>query len=243
MLLAVLVGCSSSTENIDSNTSDQKVVCPDSCASGDLAGDLFLTPVNRRRGLRSDWAPSTELLPPAYVFGGDQRLRVEARDAFVRMANSARETARIELSCSSGYRSFARQCTVFNNYAAQSTCEQANTFSAMAGHSEHQLGTVCDIALGRDNGPFIAVGDAGDLWLTAHAYEFGLANSYPHDDKTLNDGYIREPWHYRFVGVAAARAIRDRGRISIPVFIASLSAEEAAALEAGAIPSGSIPTP
>jgi hypothetical protein len=153
------------------------------------------------------------------------------------MVDAARSDG-VALSCVSGYRSFAAQCSLFADYAASHGCEEANTFSAHAGNSEHQLGTVCDIGLGDG---FIQAGDAGDRWLTAHAREFGFACSYPNADAALNGGYIREPWHYRYIGVRAAAALTERERalgsgtrLAVSRFIDSLTPEQRAALEDGA---------
>jgi hypothetical protein len=148
----------------------------------------------------------------------------------------------------SGYRAFDTQCSLFNSYAAKDGCAGANTYSALAGHSEHQLGTVCDIALGAyvaqgSSEPYVQAGDAGDQWLTAHAWEYGFANSYPFDDASQNDGYVHEPWHYRFVGKAAAAAIHQQGKISVPVFLRSLSDDQRAALENGSAPPAAPPAP
>ena len=215
---------------------ESELTCAGSCVGGSLSGDALLTPVSRRVGLRPDWAPQTIPLPERYYTGAVWRLRPEAHAAFVKMVKAAWDQDKVDLYCMSGYRSFDTQCQLFASYAAREGCEAANTYSAHAGHSEHQLGTVCDIALGDyvaagQPSPFVQAGDAGDRWLRAHAHEYGFACSYPNPSRADNDGYIHEPWHYRYVGVAAAAEIRRRGSPAIPVFIASLSAEERAALE------------
>jgi LAS superfamily LD-carboxypeptidase LdcB len=215
-----------------------------------MRGDALLTPVNRTNRLRSDWAPVTTVLPAAYRQPSQQSMRADAAEAFVAMADAAR-AAGVNIVCLSGYRSFATQCTLFANYAASHGCDEANTFSAHAGHSEHQLGTVCDVALASSSSSFIVPGGPADTWLRAHAREHGFANSYPNDDAALNDGYIHEPWHYRYIGIGAATTLKQREaslasgrRLSVPVFIATLSAEEIAELEGGdALPPPPPPPP
>jgi len=39
-------------------------------------------------------------------------------------------------------------------------------------------------------------------WLAEHAGEFGLSMSYPEAQEALT-GYQFEPWHFRYLGVAA----------------------------------------
>lgn len=236
---AVASGCASEPADEDASAVSSIALCSTECRSGTMHGNGLLTPVNRTNGLRADWAPATTVLPAAYRQPAPQSMRADAAAQFMAMADAAR-AAGVNIVCLSGYRSFATQCTLFANYAASHGCEEANTFSAHAGHSEHQLGTVCDIALASSASTFITPGGAADTWLRAHAHEFGFANSYPNDDPSLNDGYIHEPWHYRHIGVSAATALKQREaalpagrRLSVPVFIGSLSAAEIATLQGG----------
>lgn len=246
LLILAVTGCSSSKEDVAAT--NEALVCPGSCNGGSLSGDPLLVRVDRESGLRSDWAPQLTPLPDHYYTGAHWGLRAGAEEAFVAMLDAAYKEG-VDLYCMSGYRSFDTQCSLFNDtYAAKDGCDEANTYSAHAGHSEHQLGTVCDIALGAyvaqgSSEPYVQVGDAGDQWLTAHAWEYGFANSYPFEDASQNDGYIHEPWHYRYLGKAAAAELHRRGRIAVPVFIRSLSDADRAALEGGGTPSPPPPPP
>ena len=47
-------------------------------------------------------------------------------------------------------------------------------------------------------------------WLMAHCVEYGFILRYP-TDKGAVTGVGYEPWHYRYVGEAAARAILEGG--------------------------------
>ena len=47
-------------------------------------------------------------------------------------------------------------------------------------------------------------------WLSAHAAEFGFALRYP-KGKEDDTGWDYEPWHYRYVGVAAATIMAEQG--------------------------------
>ena len=47
-------------------------------------------------------------------------------------------------------------------------------------------------------------------WLMAHCAEYGFILRYP-TDKSAITGIGYEPWHYRYVGVEAAREIMGRG--------------------------------
>ena len=240
-----IAACGAGSEDVAAQSSEVNVRCAGSCDGGHLTGDGLLTPVDRENGLRSDWAPAAEELPPNYFSGTNKSLRADARDAMMRMLKDAYDRDGVNMYCHSGYRSFATQCAVFNEeHAPTRGCDGANLVSAHAGHSEHQLGTACDLSyepyVGSSD-PFVRAGDAADQWLRAHAHEYGFANSYPNDRVEDNDGYVHEPWHYRYIGVAAAAELRRRGRIAVPRFIRSLSPEERAALEGGQAPAGGQP--
>jgi LAS superfamily LD-carboxypeptidase LdcB len=219
------------------------------CSGGALAGDQLLLGVNRAVGLSSTYEPSVVAVPAAY---GSGRLRPLALGYFMQMADAARAETGRRFQVGSPYRSFCTQCGLFASYAATWGEEEANTFSARAGHSEHQLGTTMDIV---DEGGFI--GGPYDIpaapadpelytWLDEHAWAYGFVNSYPPNDADRGDrfasrtyaitGYIPEPWHWRFVGKRAAEVHRLQGeraglRISTHELIATLG-DAAADLEA-----------
>lgn len=232
--VAVVAGCAS--ERDEPTASSEDALCTTECTSGTLDGDALLARVDRGSALRSTWAPLTSALPAGYALGV-QSLREDARARFVALVDAARGDG-VNVACLSGYRSFQTQCALFRSYADRDGCEAANTYAANAGHSEHQLGTVCDVALAGAGSSFIAAGGAADLWLRAHAHEHGFACSYPNADRRHNDGYVHEPWHYRYIGVRAAAELKAREarlagglRLAVPVFVASLSASERESLE------------
>jgi D-alanyl-D-alanine carboxypeptidase len=183
----------------------QPETCDTSCAGGELSGDSLVTPVNRDRGLAADWAPADLVkLPKNYKTGAGDLLRLRAATAFIRLADAA-YVAGHDLYCGSSYRSFGNQCSLFAGYAGKDGCQEANTYSARAGHSEHQLGTTCDIFM---NGDFLAADTPASAWLDAHAWEYGFAQSYPPGTQCYTL-YQHEPWHYRYVGLLAAQTLRD----------------------------------
>lgn len=47
-------------------------------------------------------------------------------------------------------------------------------------------------------------------WLSAHAAEYGFVLRYPAGKEEIT-GWTYEPWHYRYVGVAAATLMTERG--------------------------------
>ena len=118
------------------------------------------------------------------------------------------------------YRSVDRQKELFNesmiDYVNQgmtyyeAAIETAKSI-AWPGESEHATGLAMDIVSSDYAGLDEKQGETDDQkWLMEHCYEYGFILRYP-KDKSEDTGIIYEPWHYRYVGVEAALAIRDQG--------------------------------
>ena len=80
-------------------------------------------------------------LPSSYNPGG---LLDSFQNAFSTMQSAAANDG-ISLSVISGYRSYSRQNTIYNNYVSRDGKAKADTYSARAGHSEHQTGLAADV--------------------------------------------------------------------------------------------------
>lgn len=84
--------------------------------------------------------------------------------------------------------------------------EKAKDWVALPGTSEHESGLAVDI-----NADGIhSTGNQIYTWLDEHAWEYGFIKRYP-DNKTAITGIRHEPWHYRYVGKAAAKEIWEQG--------------------------------
>ncbi|MDW8253705.1 MAG: D-alanyl-D-alanine carboxypeptidase family protein [Chloroflexota bacterium] len=119
----------------------------------------------------------------------------------------------------SAYRSYAMQEATYAYWVRTLGQVQADRVSAKPGHSEHQLGTAIDFA-SAENGyeldeRFAATREG--RWLLAHADRYGFVLSYPAGAEAIT-GYAYEPWHYRYVGPADARAIAASGRPPIEYY-------------------------
>lgn len=112
----------------------------------------------------------------------------------------------IELSIVSGYRSYSRQNTLYNNYVARDGKVAADTYSARAGHSEHQTGLAADI-----NSLYQSfINTAEGQWLNNNCYKYGFIIRYPQGKESIT-GYMYEPWHIRYVGVDIATKLYNNG--------------------------------
>lgn len=143
----------------------------------------------------------TYTLPSNYGNG----LTQETTSNFNIMKNAAASEG-LNIYISSGFRSYSRQATIYNNYVQQDGQREADTYSARAGHSEHQSGLAFDV--NTINSSFANTNEA--RWLAANCYKYGFILRYP-EGKTNETGYIYEPWHFRYVGVDLATKLYNNG--------------------------------
>jgi LAS superfamily LD-carboxypeptidase LdcB len=161
--------------------------------------------VDRRHGLPPDYAPD-DLVPvgPGYDDDIDYRLRREAAGALATMLAAARADG-ITLSIASAYRSWETQQRLYQKKLERDGWHQDAV--ARPGHSEHQLGTAVDLTDG-DEATLLreSFGESrAGRWLRDHAWRYGFAQSYTRRNQPQT-GYAPEPWHYRYWGVAQAKA-------------------------------------
>ncbi len=141
-------------------------------------------------------------LPADYAPGG---LLEAAEIAFMEMKNAAARDG-ITLTIVSGYRSYARQEKLYNNYVTKDGQAEADRYSARPGHSEHQSGLAMDLNSVDDS--FADTKEA--KWIAENCAKYGFIIRYPKDKEEIT-GYIYEPWHVRYLGVDLAEKITASG--------------------------------
>lgn len=112
----------------------------------------------------------------------------------------------LNIYIASGYRSYSYQERLYNNYTAVSGVEGADTYSARAGHSEHQTGLCFDLNSVDDS---FANTDEGK-WIQDNAYLYGFIIRYPKGKESIT-GYQYESWHLRYVGIELAKELYNDG--------------------------------
>jgi D-alanyl-D-alanine carboxypeptidase len=132
----------------------------------------------------------------------------------LRLMASAARAAGARLAVQSAYRSYYTQRIVFQNEVKIYGYARALTQSARPGHSEHQIGTSLDFrSYYSTTAPWLytdwGTTKAGS-WLKANAWKYGFIMSYPKGKSTVTC-YTYEPWHYRYVGRAMAKSVRESG--------------------------------
>ena len=132
-------------------------------------------------------------------------LTADTQKAFRKMACSAKKDG-ICLCVYSGFRSYDYQKQLYNNYVSVYGREAADTFSARAGHSEHQTGLAIDVNCADDS--FDGTPEA--LWLAENSWKYGFIIRYPKGKQHIT-GYKYEPWHVRYLGRKVAEKVYCSG--------------------------------
>ncbi len=120
----------------------------------------------------------------------------------------------INLIVISPYRSYNTQAEVYDYYTRTDGVTAANQYSAIPGHSQHQLGTAIDFSTNEiSNGLDQSFADTNaGKWMAENAYKYGFVLAYPIGDESIT-GYEYEPWHWRYMGVDNALKIKNSGLI------------------------------
>lgn len=170
-------------------------------------GDYAFNIVDKRNSL-GGYFPSDLVDLSLLGAPGKSIRRVAYEDLRLLLADA--KSRGLQIRVLSAYRSFGRQKFIFSFWSR--LYRNAQRFSAEAGHSEHQLGTVLDLGGGdprTDLRQTFSDTEEGK-WLEENAWRYGFALSYPKEKEALT-GFIYEPWHYRFIGTEAAREWHDSG--------------------------------
>ena len=156
------------------------------------------------------------------LYGKDVQLREYAAKATEALVLELHELGYTDIVVTSGYRSYARQQSLFYTYIAeeraahpewteQQAIDKVLTYSAAPGTSEHHTGDCIDLI----STSYVVLDESFAQnpaydWLKDNAHHFGFILRYP-KDKTNITGYSYEPWHYHFVGVKAATEMYEKG--------------------------------
>lgn len=112
----------------------------------------------------------------------------------------------LNIYISSGYRPYATQERIYNNYVAKDGQEEADTYSARPGHSEHQTGLAFDLNSIDDSFAYTNEGK----WIDENCYRYGFIIRYPKGKDNIT-GYMYESWHLRYVGKELAEKLYNNG--------------------------------
>ncbi len=161
--------------------------------------------VNKYYKLDKDYEPEDLTVINSKFASGTQKLRKEAADKFEEMASDMLKE-NLKIYAGSTYRSYSYQEGLYNRYVKKDGFKEAETYSARAGYSEHQLGLAVDIVNGKWN--YLSEGDKEYTWLINNSYKYGFILRYPHESEYIT-GYVFEDWHFRYLGIDLATKVHE----------------------------------
>ena len=161
--------------------------------------------VNKYYKLDKDYEPEDLTVINSKFASGTQKLRKEAADKFEEMASDMLKE-NLKIYAGSTYRSYSYQEGLYNRYVKKDGFKEAETYSARAGYSEHQLGLAVDIVNGKWN--YLSEGDKEYTWLINNSYKYGFILRYPHESEYIT-GYVFEDWHFRYLGIELATKVYE----------------------------------
>ncbi|MBP2241218.1 D-alanyl-D-alanine carboxypeptidase [Cytobacillus eiseniae] len=165
--------------------------------------------VNKEFMLPNVYEPEDLVRPNVLFSFGDEEveksyMRKDAATALETMFEAAK-TEGMHLFAVSGYRSYSRQMTVYNNEVAKFGEEIAALSVAVPGSSEHQTGLTMDLS--SQSAKFELSEQFGETsegkWMADNAHKYGFILRYPKGKEGIT-GYQYEPWHFRYVGIETA---------------------------------------
>ena len=187
--------------------------------------DARLVVVNANLPLESEPAPELAVADDAT---GEQ-LETEAAAAYRSMAEAA-QAAGVELNLVTGWQdadtrtaAYEARLTAYQTENSRLTGETAAAHTASlqptASTSEQGTGYCADILSSDCTEKTAAFAETRAYeWLTAYAADYGFILRWPEERQSAT-GMVYAPWHWRYVGVENARAIRESG-LSLEEFLA-----------------------
>lgn len=170
--------------------------------STEFHGDILI--VNTENRLDADYVPDdlVNLYKMRHSFrlaSSEILLTRECYEAMEKMFAAAEDADMNGYIVTSGYRDYYRQAEIF--------AESEAGYAQEPGASEHQTGLAFDVTVetseGFENTPQYS-------WLMSNAHKYGFIQRYPANKSSIT-GISYEPWHYRYVGVDAAKKMKKSG--------------------------------
>ena len=178
-----------------------------------LPEDWNLILVNRTHPIPEDYEVELKNI------GSGHKIDARAYDDFRAMIQAAKREG-VYIYVTSSYRDLDKQTELYNKkvesyvmqgYSYESAREQAGQVVAVPGTSEHHLGLALDLV----SSEYRKLDEKqentkGFQWLEEHSWEYGFILRYPNGETDIT-GIIYEPWHFRYVGLEAAKEITEAG--------------------------------
>ncbi len=161
--------------------------------------------VNKYNYLEEDFQPeNVKSISPMYAY--DENSAPEEILEYYKEMFFAAQKEGIDLIISSSYRSYQEQKETYEFYE-QIKGNDVTRYASLPGYSEHQTGLAFDILT---EGVLTDDFDKTDefTWLINNSYKYGFILRYPKDKEYITK-FDYESWHFRYVGIEAAKVIHD----------------------------------
>ena len=161
--------------------------------------------VNKYNYLEENYTPeNVKPISPMYAYDQNNAPE-EVMEHYKEMFYAAKNDG-MDLIISSSYRSYKEQKETYEFYE-QLKGEDVKNYASLPGFSEHQTGLAFDILT---TGVMTDDFDKTDefKWLMDNSYKYGFILRYPKDKEYITK-FDYESWHFRYVGIDAAKVIHD----------------------------------
>ena len=170
----------------------------------------MLMNVNKFYALSETYTPENlKNIDLTYAYGeeGENKLIDYAYDKFLELWQAANDQG-FYLMVTSSYRDYESQKEIYDYRVSNWGERKADETAARPGHSEHQTGLVIDMTSKTEPLADSFTDSEAYKWLKENAYKYGFIERYP-EGKTYLTGYSPESWHWRYVGLEAAKTMHD----------------------------------
>lgn len=170
----------------------------------------MLMNVNKFYALSETYTPENlKNIELSYAYGeeGENKLIDYAYDKFLELWQAANDQG-FYLMVTSSYRDYESQKEIYDYRVSTQGERKADETAARPGHSEHQTGLVIDMTSKTEPLADSFTDSEAYKWLKDNAYKYGFIERYP-EGKTYLTGYSPESWHWRYVGLEAAKTMHD----------------------------------
>lgn len=178
-----------------------------------LPEDWNLILVNKTHPIPEDYEVELKSI------GSGHQIDARAYDDFKAMIQASKQDG-VTIYVTSSYRDRDKQITLYEKktdsylqqgYSLEDALSKAGQVVAVPGTSEHHLGLAIDVV----SSEYRKLDEKqentkGFQWMKEHSWEYGFILRYPNGSTDIT-GIIYEPWHFRYVGLEAAKEIYERG--------------------------------
>lgn len=196
-----------------------------------LPEDWNLILVNKTHPIPDDYEVELKSI------GSGHQIDARAYDDFKAMIQASKADG-VTIYVTSSYRDLNKQITLYEKktdsyirqgYSLEDAKEKAGQVVAVPRTSEHHLGLALDLV----SSEYRKLDEKqentkGFRWLKEHSWEYGFILRYPNGSTDIT-GIIYEPWHFRYVGLKAAKEIYESG-VTLEEYLGSKPVSEGEAV-------------